>query len=414
MAGRRWRPSLTQLILLALVAGIAVGAFAPEVGVALRPVGQLFLRLIKMLIGPLVLSTLVAGIAGAGGRVVGRMGVKAILWFEAATTVALFIGLGVGKVVQPGVGVSLVASAAEAEKLAAPRGAVELLLGAVPTSIVDALARNDVLQVVVFSIFLGLAVGAAGEKAAPVKKLAEAVAEAMFKIVGYVMKFAPLGVGCAMAAALGAKGVAVLLPLGKLVGALYLALLFFVAMLIVALKVLTKVHLRTFLKAVREPVLLAFSTTSSDAALPKAMEALEELGIPRTTVAFVLPAGYSFNLDGSTLYLSLAVMFVVQASGANLTLAEELTIMGTLMLSTKGIAAVPRASLVVLAATLTAFHLPIEGVAIILGVDEVMDMARTGVNLFGNCVATALVATWEKQLPPGAPIFGPGPARSGS
>ena len=295
---------------------------------------------------------------------------------------------------------------ATAGKLAHAKSGVEFILEAFPVSVFDALARNDILQIVVFSLFAGVAVSAAGEKAAIVKKVAEAGAEVMFKIVGFVMRFAPFGVGAAMAATLGAKGVGVLIPLLKVVGTLYGCLIVFFVVLFVALKLLTRTNMRTFLGAIREPAVIAFTTTSSEAAMPRAMEALERIGVPRSIVAFVMPTGYSFNLDGSTLYLSLAVLFVAQAAGVHPTMAEQLSMMGLLMITTKGVAGVPRSSLVVLAGALTAFHLPMEGVAILLAIDELMDMGRSCVNVVGNCVACALVAAWEKVIPAGAPILG--------
>ncbi|HEX8910679.1 MAG TPA: dicarboxylate/amino acid:cation symporter [Anaeromyxobacteraceae bacterium] len=417
MAGRRPRLSLTQQIMAGLVVGVLVGWLFPHTGAALRPVGQLFLRLIKMIVGPLVLTTLVAGLAGAGAKMVGRVGLKALLWFEAATTLALAIGLAAANLVRPGAGVGLPPEpGAAAGRLAHAKGAVEFILESFPTSIFDALARNDILQIVVFSIFLGLAVSAAGERGEPIRRVAEAGAEVMFKVVGYVMRFAPLGVGAAMAATLGSRGVGVLLPLMKTVGALYASLIVFFAVLFLGVKLLTRVRVRTLLRAIREPAVLAFTTTSSEAAMPRAMEAMERLGVPRAIVAFVMPAGYSFNLDGSTLYLSLATLFVAQAAGVHLPLGEQLAIMGTLMVTTKGVAGVPRSSLVVLAGALTAFHLPLEGVAILLGIDELMDMGRTCVNVVGNCVACAVVGSWERAIPADAPIYGarrpPVPARA--
>ncbi len=417
MAGRRPRLSLTQQIMAGLVVGVLVGWLFPHTGAALRPVGQLFLRLIKMIVGPLVLTTLVAGLAGAGARMVGRVGLKALLWFEAATTLALAIGLAAANLIRPGAGVGLPPEpGAAAGRLAHAKSAVEFILESFPTSIFDALARNDILQIVVFSIFLGLAVSAAGERGEPIRRVAEAGAEVMFKVVGYVMRFAPLGVGAAMAATLGSRGVGVLLPLMKTVGALYASLIVFFAFLFLGVKLLTRVRVRTLLRAIREPAVLAFTTTSSEAAMPRAMEAMERLGVPRAIVAFVMPAGYSFNLDGSTLYLSLATLFVAQAAGVHLPLGEQLAIMGTLMVTTKGVAGVPRSSLVVLAGALTAFHLPLEGVAILLGIDELMDMGRTCVNVVGNCVACAVVGSWERAIPADAPIYGarrpPDPARA--
>jgi proton glutamate symport protein len=367
-----------------------------------------------MVLGPLLITTLVVGIAGAGGKMVGRLGLKAILWFEAATTVALFVGLAAANLVRPGAGVTLAAAAAPASSLAKVKSTTDFVLDAFPLSLIDAMARNDVLQIVVFSVFLGLAVAAAGARAKPIKDVAEAGAEAMFKMVGYVMKFAPFGVGAAIAATLGTSGISVLLPLLKLVATLYGALIVFFLVLFTAMRLLTRVHMGTFLAAIREPAIIAFTTATSDAALPRALQVLEGLGIPRRIVSFVVPTGYAFNLDGSTLYLALAMVFVAQAAHVDMTWGQQLTAMVFLMLSSKGVAGVPRASLVVLAGALTAFDLPPDGVALVLGVDAVMDMGRTCVNVVGNCVATVVVAVWEKAIPPEAPIFWPRAAAPGS
>jgi len=406
--GRRFRFTLTHQILVGLVLGCLIGWLFPDFATTkLKPVSQLFLRLIKMILGPLLLTTLVAGVAGAGAKVVGRLGLKAIIWFELATTVALVIGMAAANLVKPGVGVKLGADVASVKELAQAKTAGDFLLSVFPTSIFDAMARNEVLQIVVFSVLLGLAVAAAGSKAHAIKELAEAGAEAMFKLVGFVMRFAPFGVGAAIAVTLGTNGIAVLLPLLKCVLALYAALIVFFVLLFTAMRFLTRAHMPTFLKAIREPALIAFTTASSEAALPRAMQILEQLGIPRPIVGFVVPTGYAFNLDGSTLYLSLAVVFVAQAAGVDMSWSDQLGAMLVLMLSTKGVAGVPRAALVVLAGALTTFHLPAEGVAILLGIDALMDMGRTCVNVVGNCVATVVVAVWEKAIPASAPIFGP-------
>lgn len=402
---RRWRLTVTQQILIGLVAGVAVGWLWPGLGVSLRPLAQLFLRLIKMIVGPLIFTTLVAGVAGAGGKMVGRLGLKAILWFEAATTVALLVGLCAANLIVPGTGVAMAEQSATLQTLAHEKGAMEFILDAFPTSIFDAMARNDVLQVVVFSIFLGLGISAGGPKTAPLKELAEAGAEAVFKVVGIIMRFAPVGVAAAMAATLGANGMSVLWPLLKAVATLYIALVAFLALLFTAMKLTTGASLRVFLGALREPAVLAFTTSTSEAAMPRAMQILEDLGVPRSVVAFVVPTGYSFNLDGSALYLSVALMFVAQAAGVHLTLGQQLAAMGMLMLTSKGVAGVPRSALVVLAGALAAFHLPLEGVAILLGIDALMDMGRTAVNVIGNCVAAVVVARWEGVLAADGPLF---------
>lgn len=408
-AGRRFRLTLTHQILVGLVLGCLIGWLYPHFALSLEPVSQLFLRLIKMILGPLLLTTLVVGVAGTGAKVVGRLGLKAIIWFELATTVALVIGMAAANLVKPGVGVQLSADVASVKDLAQAKTWGNFLLSVFPTSIFDAMARNEVLPIVVFSVLLGLAVSAAGSKAKLIHDLADAGAEAMFKLVGFVMRFAPFGVGAAIAVTLGKNGVAVLVPLLKCVLALYAALIVFFVLLFTAMKVLTRAHMPTFLKAIREPALIAFTTASSEAAMPRAMQILEQLGVPRRIVGFVVPTGYAFNLDGSTLYLSLAVVFVAQAAGVDMSWSEQLGVMLVLMLSTKGVAGVPRAALVVLAGALTAFGLPVEGVAILLGIDALMDMGRTCVNVVGNCVATVVVAVWEGAIPGDAPIFGRAP-----
>jgi proton glutamate symport protein len=405
--GRRFRFTLTHGIVLGLVIGGLLGWLAPEFAVSLKWISDLFLRLIRMVLGPLLFTTLIVGVAGAGGKMVGRLGLKAILWFEAATTVALFIGLAAANLVHPGTGVTLAAAAAPANPLAKVKTTADFILGAFPASFIDAMARNDVLPIVVFSVFLGLAVAAAGERARLIKDVAEAGAEAMFKLVGFVMKFAPFGVGAAIAVTLGTSGIGVLLPLLKLVATLYGALIVFFILLFTAMRLLTRVHMGTFLSAIREPAIIAFTTATSDAALPRALQVLEGLGIPRRIVSFVVPTGYAFNLDGSTLYLALAMVFVAQAAHHEMSWGQQLTAMVFLMLSSKGVAGVPRASLVVLAGALTAFDLPADGVALVLGVDAIMDMGRTCVNVVGNCVATVVVAVWEKAIPAEAPIFWP-------
>ena len=402
-----FRVTLTQQILLGLVIGCLLGWLVPDFAISLKPISLLFLQLIKMIVGPLLLTTLVAGVAGAGGKMVGRLGAKAIVWFLLATSVALFLGMAVANLVQPGVGVALPADASAVDKLSKAKTFFDFVLEAFPVSIFDALAHNNVLQIVVFSVLLGLAVSAAGAKAAPLKQLAEAGAEAMFKMVGFVMRFAPFGVGAAIATTLGSSGMSVLIPLVKCVLALYAALIVFFLLLFTAMKIVTRVHLPTFLRAIREPAIIAFTTSSSEAALPRAMQVLEQLGIPRRVVGFVVPTGYAFNLDGSTLYLSLAFLFVAQAAGKHMELGAQISAMFILLLSSKGVAGVPRAAIVVLAAALPGFDLPERGAALLLGIDALMDMGRTCVNVVGNCVATVVVAAWDKAIPADAPILGP-------
>jgi proton glutamate symport protein len=387
--------TLTIWILVALVAGVAFGHFFPEAGKQMRLFGQIFLRLIRSVIAPLVFSTLVVGITGIGSiRTMGRLGGKAILYFEVVTTIALFVGLGAAHLVQPGLGVQL--QKGQVPTLPAQGTSLQTAIEhAIPTSIFDAMARGEVLQIVVFAMMFGVACTAIGPRAKTMVDFCESLAEVMFQFTHYVMYVAPFGVFGAMASAVGEHGLGVLVNLGKLVATLYGSLIFFVIFVFGTVAVIAKVPIRRFLGSVRDPFMIAFSTTSSEAALPKALENMVKFGVPRHIVAFVLPTGYSFNLDGSTLYLSLAAMFVAQAAGVHLPLGTQITMMLTLMLTTKGIAGVPRASLVILSGTLASFNLPAEGVFVILAVDELMDMARTSVNLLGNCLATAVVARWE-------------------
>jgi proton glutamate symport protein len=401
--------SNTTQILAGLVLGILVGYLWPSsdangVHVAgfaeqVKPLADVFLRMIKMIIAPLLFSTLVVGIAGTGDmKTMGRIGIKAIIYFEIATTIALFLGLGLVNLFQPGVGMALPLNAdtkAAAAMVQSQQHAWDILLHMFPTSVIDSMARGDILQVVIFSMFFGIAVAAIGAKGQPVLDLMESTAQAMFKFTGYVMAFAPVGVFAAIAATVGSKGLGILLTLGKLVGLMYLGLVIFALIVLGTVSYLIRVPFLTFVKAIREPMLIAFTTASSEAALPKALEIMERFGVPKNIVGFVLPTGYSFNLDGSTLYLSLCSVFVAQMAGVHMTLGQQLIMMLTLMLTSKGVAGVPRAALVVLAATLATFNLPLEGAAILLAIDQIMDMGRTAVNVMGNCIATAVVARWE-------------------
>lgn len=392
-------PSLTQWILLSLVAGFAIGAWAPELVPILKPFRGLFLNGIKCIIAPLILSTIVSGIAGAGSfKQLGLMGIRAFIYFEAATAAALVVGLAVVNWLQPGLGVHL--AGAHLSDSAAQAAQTHLTLGGfiehlLPANIIDAIARGDVLQIVIFATLLGFSLLAIGDKAKPIVALCESLADAMFKFTGYIMWLAPLGVGAATASAVSEQGWQVILPMLKLVGSLYFALVLFVVVCLLPVFKIAGIPLKAFVRELKSPVILAFATASSESAYPSAMSGLENLGIPRRITSFVLPMGYSFNLDGSTLYLALASIFVAQAAGIQLPLGTQLLMMLTLMLTSKGVAAVPRASIVVLSATLGAFGLPLEGIALILAVDTFMDMARTAVNLLGNCLATAVVARWE-------------------
>ena len=394
-------PSLTQQIFIGLAIGIVVGLYLhnenPAAVAYFRPFSLIFLNLIKTIIAPLIFATLVAGIAGAGHfKDVGRMGLRAMIYFETVTTIALVVGLLAVNILRPGVGVAL--AAAKSDVTAVPQTWDQILLHTFPTSVVDAMARGDVLQIVVFSIIFAIALGMIGPKGQPVVTLCEGIAETMFKFTGIVMLYAPIGVAAAITVAVGQGGVATLISLGRLVATLYIALAVFYVVVLLPVMLLLRIPIAKFVKAVREPAIIAFSTTSSEAALPRAMEAMERLGCPRRIVSLVLPLGYSFNLDGTTLYLSLASVFVAQAAGVHLSIGQQITMLVTLMLTSKGVAGVPRASLVILAGTLASYGLPLEGVTTILGVDAIMDMGRTMTNVIGNCLATVVVSKWEGEF----------------
>ncbi len=409
-ARRPWfRPSLTTQIMIGLVVGGVIGWLRPDWGNAVYFLRDIFINLIKSIIAPLVFSTIVAGIAGAGAlRKVGRMGIKALIYFEIVTTAALIIGLAVVNFIKPGAGVTLVATNIDAIKTieqSHPKTFVETIVHVFPSSVIDAMVRGDVLQIVAFSVLFALAVSAIGERGKPIIRAMESLAQIMFKFTNYVMMFAPIGVGAAMAHTIGTQGPGVLVNLGKLIGSLYLALVIFILSIFGLVIWIVRIPLRQFVRAVREPAALAFATTSSESALPKAMESMERFGVPSHIVGFVMPTGYSFNLTGSTLYLAMASVFVAQAAettiGWHMSLGQQITMMLTLMLTSKGVAGVPRASLVILLGALNSFvpsGLGPIGVAIIFGVDELMDMGRTCVNVIGNCLATVVVARWEKEF----------------
>ena len=409
-ARRRWyRPSLTVQIMIGLVVGGFIGWLRPDWGNAVYFLRDIFINLIKSIIAPLVFSTIVVGIAGAGAlRKVGRMGIKALIYFEILTTAALVIGLAVVNLTKPGAGVALAVTNTDVLKTISqshPKTLVETIVHVFPSSVIEAMVRGDVLQIVAFSVLFALAVSAVGEKGKPVVRAMDSLSQVMFKFTNYVMLFAPIGVGAAMAHTVGTQGLGVLVNLGKLIGSLYLALLIFIFLIFGLVIWIARIPVRQFVRAMREPAALAFATTSSESALPKAMESMERFGVPPDIVGFVMPTGYSFNLTGSTLYLAMASVFVAQAAettiGWHMSLGQQITMMLTLMLTSKGVAGVPRASLVILLGALSSFIPsgmgPI-GVAVIFGVDELMDMGRTCVNVIGNCLVTVVVARWEGEF----------------
>jgi len=403
------RLSLTQWIFVAMVLGVAAGWLFPDTARAehgfaasdLKVLATIFLRLIKALVVPLVFSTVVVGIAGSGEelRDVGRLALRSIIIFTVLTALALAIGWAAGAIVQPGRGIALPLDAGAAADIAARKLTFSSVLEqAFPQSLADAAARNDVLQVLVFSLLFGAALmRVPAPQREPVVKVLDGVAEAMFRFTGFVMAYAPVGIGAAIAVTVSQSGLGVLRHLGVLILTVYVALAVFVLGVLLPLALIARVPIRDFLRAAREPSLIAFSAASSDAALPQAMKALEAYGVPRRIVSFAMPVALSFNLTGSTLFVATATLFVAQAAGVHLSFGQQLAMLATLMLTTKGIAAVPRASLVILSATVTTFGLPLEGVALILAVDAVMDMARTGVNMLSHCLATAVLGRWEQR-----------------
>ena len=397
---------LTIAIFISLFLGILTGWLFPDFAVRLHVLAEIFLRMVKMIIAPLLFATLVVGISGHGDvKNLGRLGIKTIAYFEVVTTIALFIGLGFANLFKPGEGMINVSNAhiglnsiVQSASTTHHNTFGELILGLFPTSIFQSMAEGNLLQIVVFCIFFALAICAVGEKAKPVVDVLNSLASIMFKFTEYVMYFAPIGIFGAIAYTVGSNGIHILFNYGKIIISLYVALAAFVVFVLVAACKIVKISTRALIKAVQEPALLAFSTASSEAALPKAMKIMEDFGVPKSIVGFVMPTGYTFNLDGSTLYLAMAVIFSTQLVGHPLTFEQQLVIMFALMLTSKGIAGVPRVSLIVLAGTLTSFGIPILGVAILLGIDQILDMGRTTVNLIGNCVATVVIARWENQF----------------
>jgi proton glutamate symport protein len=398
------RRTLTSWILVSMVVGAEVGHDFPETAVAMRLLSQVFIRMIKTIIAPLLFATLVVGIAGHPNlRHVGRMGVAALVYFEVVTTLALFIGLAAINLSQAGVGIEAPAALQPAGPRPPPQSLSDVVLHAFPENVAKAVAEGHVLQIVVFSLIFAVALSLLSEeKRRPMLSFAESLAATMFKFTNIVMLFAPVGVGAAIAYTVGHMGVGILVNLAKALATFYLALLAFLLFVLLPVALLARVPIRAFVKAIAEPVSIAFATTSSEAALPLAMERMEQFGVPRQTVAFVMPTGYSFNLDGSTLYLALASVFVAQAAGIHLSFTQQIAIVLTLMITSKGVAGVPRAVLVILMGTASSFGLPEWPILVLLGIDELMDMARTSVNVIGNCLATVVIARWEGEYPPAA------------
>jgi len=401
LAGLRNR-SLTFWIFFTMLAGLELGLDSPAIATQLRFLSDIFLRLIKVIVAPLILGTLITGIAGHGDlRKVGRIGWKSLVYFEVVTTIALFLGVAAINLTKAGEGLVIQASAAATQTPPNPTPLrwTDFILHIFPENIVQSVADNQILQVAVFAILFAIALTRVPEaQQKPILNFAESLTQVMFRFTNIVMYFAPIGVGAAMAYTVGHMGIAVLLPLGKLLFTAYGALFTFLLFVLLPIAILARIPLKRFLAALAEPATIAFATSTSEAALPRAMECMEAFGVPRRIVAFVIPAGYSFNLDGSTLYLALASIFVAQAAGIHMSWSQQLLMVLTLMLTSKGIAGVPRATLLVLLASAASFHLPTEPIFVILGVDALIDMARTSLNVTGNCLASAVIARWENEL----------------
>ena len=396
---------LTLFIFLSLVGGVIFGWLCPECASKMQPLADMFLRMVKMIIAPLIFATLVIGIAGHGDiKNLGKIGLKTIVYFEIVTTFALILGLVMANVCKPGVDFNIDltnVSMSVVEKMQTVQidhSMTNFIVHTIPTSIFNAMSEGNLLQIVVFAIFFALAICAVGQKARPVLDFLQSTCDVMFKFTEYVMFFAPMGVFGAISATIGQNGIGILASYAKLIVITYSSLaLFVICVLFVACKII-KVPFSALMRALKEPALLAFTTASSEAALPKAMEIMEKFGVPKNIVSFVMPTGYTFNLDGSTLYLALTALFCAQIAGINLSIDQQIAIMLTLMLTSKGIAGVPRVSLVILTGTLSSFGYPLVGVAVLLGIDQILDMGRTTVNLIGNCIATTVVAKWENEF----------------
>ncbi|SMD14083.1 proton glutamate symport protein [Pedobacter nyackensis] len=412
--------NLTTWILVCMVLGVFIGVDYPHVAVALQPLSKGFIKLVKTIVGPILFATLVYGIAGHSDlKQVGRMAWKSMVYFYFATTIALFIGLAAINLTQAGVGVNIanmphnelpkpVTDPIDESILSTLPDGVHWLYKTLaffrnifPENIVKSVYDAQILQIVIFSVIFGIGLAMVDEKKRkPMVDFCESLSETMFKFTNIIMYFAPIGVGAAMAYTVGHMGVDILKHLFMLVATLYMALIAFILIVLLPIALYIKLPIVKFINAIKEPVSIAFATTSSDAALPKAMSAMEKFGVPRKIVSFVIPTGYSFNLDGTTLYLSLASIFVAQAAGMHLTFGEQLLIVFTLMITSKGVAAIPRASLIILIATADQFGLPTFIIAAILGIDELMDMGRTSLNVIGNCLATVVIAKWEGEYNP--------------
>ncbi|MEO7120441.1 MAG: cation:dicarboxylase symporter family transporter [Ginsengibacter sp.] len=395
-----YKRSLTSWILISMVIGIEVGIDFPLFAQNLNVLSQIFLRMIKTIIAPILFSTLVVGIAGHSDlKQVGRMGWKSIVYFEVVTTLALFIGLLAINISKAGVGIHIPPGFHQELPTVVPQTWQDIILHIFPENIVKSIYNGDVLPIVIFSVLFGIGLAQVSEnKRRPMLEFSESLAQIMFKFTNIIMYFAPVGVGAAIAVTVGHLGLDILASLVKLLLTLYAALFFFIGVVLFSIAYFMKIPIRQFIRAVSEPVAIAFATTSSESALPIAMENMEKFGVPRKIVSFVIPTGYTFNLDGTTLYLSLASVFVAQAAGIEMSLGTQVVMGLTLILTSKGVAGVPRASLIILLGTVSSFGLPVWPLLAILGIDALMDMARTSVNVIGNALASCVIASWEGEF----------------
>ncbi|WP_019120995.1 cation:dicarboxylate symporter family transporter [Brevibacillus massiliensis] len=399
---------LALQILIGLILGIVVGAIfygSPEVKTYLQPIGDIFLRLIKMIVVPIVISTLIVGVAGVGDvKKLGKIGGKAILYFEIVTTVAIILGLLVANLFQPGTGVDMsqltktdIHQYVEAAEGTGGHSFIDTFVNIVPKNIFDAIVRGDMLAIIFFSVLFGLGVAAIGERGKPVISFFQGVASAMFWVTNQIMKFAPFGVFALIGVTVSTFGLKSLLPLAKLVVLVYATMIFFVLVVLGAIAKKAGVSIFSLIRILKDELLLAYSTSSSETVLPRIMEKMEQFGCPRAITSFVIPTGYSFNLDGSTLYQAVAALFIAQMYGIHLPIGTQITLMLVLMITSKGIAGVPGVSFVVLLATLGSVNIPLEGLAFIAGIDRILDMARTVVNVIGNSLAAVVISKWEGQ-----------------
>lgn len=407
---KKFTLSLAWQILIGLVLGIIVGAVFYQnenVSTYLQPLGTIFLNLIKMIVVPIIVSTLIVGVAGTGDmKQLGRLGGKTLIYFEIITTIAIVIGILAANIFQPGAGIDMnelqqtdISTYVDtAHAVEEDGGPFDIIIGIVPTNVVQAMASGNMLAIIFFSVIFGLGVAAIGERGKPVLALAQGVADAMFWVTNLVMKFAPIGVFGLIAVTVSKFGLSSLIPLGKLALLVYGAMIFFVIVVLGITAKIVNVNIFTLIKVIKDELILAFSTSSSETVLPRLMEKTEKMGCPRDIVSFVIPTGYSFNLDGSTLYQAIAAIFIAQMYGINLSIIEQITLILVLMITSKGIAGVPGVSFVVLLATLGSVGIPAEGLAFIAGIDRILDMARTAVNVVGNTLSVFVMSKWEKRF----------------